>query len=72
MMCPHKDGDHALALHAVEQIADDEQQEPKCDPHLARDERAAVLRSLAEAHRQIAELHQVVDVIRLQLAGLAL
>ena len=70
-MSARNDLGDAAVLQDAERTAGDNPATRECGPYPTREERDAMLRSLADAHRQIAELHQVVDVIRLQLAGLA-
>ena len=72
-MSADKDLGDAAAPHDVELIEEvrPTAKESACDPPLSREECEAMLRSLLDAHRQLAELRQVVDVIRLQLARLS-
>ena len=70
-MSARKDLGDAAVLQDAGRTAGDDPTTREGGPDLSREERDAMLRSIADAHRQIAELHQVVDVIRRQLAGLA-
>ena len=64
-MSSHKDFGDAVVLHDAERAAEDDPTTRECGPPLAGEERDAMLRSLADAHRQIAELHRPV----LRIAG---